>query len=142
MIPSEAREQLLRQHEHLRELIGSMQVLAGRLRLGEPVALDLEHGLEALRRALAEHNLFEKAILEPILRQDPSWGPLRVDRMLEEHAAEHAMFEAALVGDDLAVAGRLAELAEELDAHMMAEERTFLSPGVLRDDIVDLDDPD
>lgn len=142
MIPSEARERLLWQHERLRELLTGVQLLAARMARGEPVALDLQVGLEALRRAFAEHNRDERAILEPILRQDPNYGPLRVDRMLEEHAAEHAAFEATLIGPDYEVAARLADLVEDVDAHMMAEERTFLSPGVLRDDVVSLEDPD
>jgi hypothetical protein len=62
--------------------------------------------------------------------------------MFEEHAAEHASFREAMTGSALAIAARMAELAEDVDAHMAAEERTFLSPGVLRDDVVVTDDGD
>jgi iron-sulfur cluster repair protein YtfE (RIC family) len=142
MIPSDARRMLLAQHARIRELLESVQALAAALARGEPVALQLEVGLEDLRRSVGEHNRAEQAILEPILRMDAAWGPLRVERMIEEHAAEHAAFEDALVGTDQEVAARLADLAEDIDAHMMAEERIFLSAGVLRDDVVNVEDGD
>jgi hypothetical protein len=56
--------------------------------------------------------------------------------MLEEHVAEHAAFWELLSGTQAEVAERIGELAEELDAHMAAEERTFLSPVTLRDDVI------
>ena len=51
--------------------------------------------------------------------------------MLEEHVAEHAAFWEMLTGSTVEVAARMDELIDELDAHMAAEERTFLSPLVL-----------
>ena len=45
---------------------------------------------------------------------------LLVDRMLEEHVAEHAAFWELLTGTRGEVAARIAALAEELDAHMAA----------------------
>ena len=59
--------------------------------------------------------------------------------MLEEHAGEHVAFQAALTGTDHEVAAGMADLCEEVDAHMAAEERTFLSPGVLCGDVVGRD---
>jgi hypothetical protein len=56
--------------------------------------------------------------------------------MMEEHRAEHAVIRAALTGTDRDVAHRVADLRELVEAHMAAEERTFLSRGVLRDDLV------
>jgi iron-sulfur cluster repair protein YtfE (RIC family) len=118
--PNEARAQLLREHEHLRALLA-------RLTETRTTAALLE-----LRQAFAAHNASEEALLVPILAENPSVGPARIARMIEEHAAEHTAMRAALAGDDLEVAGRLDELAEDIDAHMAAEERTFLSPQVLR----------
>ncbi|MEO8702775.1 MAG: hypothetical protein ABI867_22210 [Kofleriaceae bacterium] len=56
--------------------------------------------------------------------------------MLEEHLAEHAAFWELLCGSRAEVAGRIEELAEELEAHMVAEERTFLSSATLREDVI------
>ena len=71
-----------------------------------------------------------------LLHGPAAWGSLMVDRMLEEHVAEHAAFWELLSGTQAEVAERIGELAEELDAHMAAEERTFLSPVTLRDDVI------
>jgi iron-sulfur cluster repair protein YtfE (RIC family) len=122
----------LREHERLRGIMGDALALAGRARDGTGSWSELQRVLDELRDAFAEHNASEEALLVPILGEDATIGPARIARMIEEHAAEHAAFRAALAGAPEEVAIRLEELAEEIDAHMAAEERTFLSPGVLR----------
>jgi hypothetical protein len=72
-------------------------------------------------------------VLEPLLSRSDAWGPRRVDRMFEEHKGEHAALLAAMDVSTANVAAELADLCEELEAHMAAEERTFLSPRVLDD---------
>lgn len=136
MYPSEARTQLLAQHDHVRNLLDGGRVLAARFLAGEEVADLLCDRLTALREAFAAHNELELRVLEPMLRDADVWGPARVARMLEEHRAEHEIFAGFLCGDLGAVARRLAVFAEDIDAHMAAEERTFLSAAVLRDDVV------
>jgi hypothetical protein len=59
---------------------------------------------------------------------------LLIDRMVEEHVAEHAVFIDLMTGGD--APDRIDEIVELLDAHMAAEERTFLSPVTLRDDVI------
>lgn len=142
MEPSRARASILEQHERLRQILGDTQVIAERVLAGEGLVRELEQQLEILRTAFWDHNQSEEALLEPILRLDYAWGPARIARMLEEHGAEHAAIREALSGSALEVAARMAELAEDIDAHMAAEERTFLSPGVLRDDVVSTEDGD
>jgi iron-sulfur cluster repair protein YtfE (RIC family) len=146
MLPSKAREELLCQHAALRDLLGQATKLAGRVLAsaahGKPDVPDLpelHRVLARLQAAMATHNVTEEALLEPMLRDADAWAPQRIARMMEEHRGEHAVFCDALVGTDLVVAARLRDLAEELDAHMMAEERTFLSPAVLRDDVLNLE---
>lgn len=136
MEPSRARALILEQHERLRRLLTETQALADRVLAGGGGVAALEQQLELLRTAFWDHNQSEEALLEPILRLDFAWGPARIARMLEEHGAEHAAIREALAGGALEVAARLVELVEDIDAHMAAEERTFLSPGVLRDDII------
>ncbi len=140
MEPSQARAILLSQHDRLRRLLTQIQVIADRVLEGEGVVAELHEQLEELRAAFAEHNASEETLLEPILRLDFAWGPPRIQRMLEEHAAEHAMFRETLAGPDLEVAERMGDVIEEIDAHMAAEERTFLSPSVLRDDILNVEE--
>ena len=96
----------------------------------------LDEALAQLRDEVAAHNQAETAIIAELFHGPAAWGSLLVDRMLEEHVAEHAAFWALLCGTQDEVADRIIELAEELDAHMAAEERTFLSPVTLRDDVI------
>jgi len=139
MTPSEARSKLLQQHDRLRELVGHAGDLAARLLRGEFVLVKFSRALLELRNALRQHNQAEEALLEPLLRSGDAAASLRVNRMTEEHATEHAVMRAVLVGTGKDVAVRMADFAEDLLAHMAAEERTFLSPAVLRDDIINID---
>ena len=132
MNPSEARAQLLREHDQLRALLAAAVALAGEFRRGKAMAAELRGAVERLREAFAAHNASEETLLVPILEEHGAIGPARIARMIEEHAAEHAAMRAALAGHPADVAARLDELAEDIDAHMAAEERTFLSSGVLR----------
>lgn len=136
MNATEARTKLLAQHEKLRHLLDLCTRLAAQQRAGEPVSSKLDDALARLRDEFADHNQAESAIIAQLLHGPAAWGSLLVDRMLEEHVAEHAAFWVLLSGPQADVAERIHELAEELDAHMAAEERTFLSPVTLRDDVI------
>ena len=128
MQPSEARSVLLDQHRYLRELLARCQA-AGR---SDPHAL--RAAIDALRVAFAEHNDTEQAWLHPLL-QRATIGERRIARMVEEHAAEHVVLATLLASAHHATAERIDEIVEELEAHMAAEERTFLSVSVLKDEL-------
>jgi iron-sulfur cluster repair protein YtfE (RIC family) len=136
MNATEARTTLLAQHEQLRLLLEICTRLARQQRDGEPVTAELDQALAELRDEFADHNRMETALVAELLQGPAAWGTQMVDRMLEEHVAEHAAFWELLSGTRAEVAERIGELAEELDAHMFAEERTFLSPMTLRDDVI------
>jgi iron-sulfur cluster repair protein YtfE (RIC family) len=132
MDPIDARQELLRQHERLRGLLSEIEAAARQFLEGGAGAAAFGPALAHLRTELAAHNAAEEAWLLPLLRADPSWGSQRVERMFEEHAGEHAALASAFVGLERDVAARIDEVAEELRAHMDAEERTILHPRVLR----------
>lgn len=125
---------LLAQHQRLRDLLGQARALGRRFQGGPAAARALAHCLVALRGAFEEHNQLELSLLEPLLRDDQAWGPARIARMREEHGAEHAVIAETLAGGVVEVVARLDDFAEEMEAHMDAEERTFLSPAVLGND--------
>ena len=124
---------LLEQHAGLRARTARCLELSQQLLAGEPVAFVLADEVARLRRQFKEHNEAEERLLERALASSDAWGPRRVDRMFEEHHAEHRAFWEQLEGTTATIAARFAEFAEELEAHMAAEERTFLSPRVLDD---------
>jgi hypothetical protein len=124
---------LLEQHAGLRARTARCLSLSHQLLAGEPVAFQLADEVARLRRQFKEHNETEERLLSQALASSDAWGPRRVDRMFEEHQAEHRAFWEQLDGSTAAIAARFTEFAEELEAHMAAEERTFLSPRVLDD---------
>ena len=138
MDPIHVRAKLLSQHERLRADLAECADLARGLRIGEPNVVELDAALTRLRLNFAEHNACESELVRPLLHRSPLWGSVLIDRMLEEHLAEHAAFWAMLSGSAVEVAEHMDDLVDELDAHMAAEERTFLSPGVLHEDAVAL----
>ena len=128
MNPAKIRDALLTQHQRLRGMFDHARALAG----GERGGAALAELLAELGRALVEHNRYEESVLRPMLLAQDAWGGARVDRMCEEHAGEHRAFveRLAAAGED---AAELADLIEEVEAHMAAEERVFLNIAVLRD---------
>jgi hypothetical protein len=122
---------LLEQHAALRSRIGRCGSLAHRWREGEPVAQQLATELVRLRGDFSEHNRIEEQLLAPYLAKSDAWSPLRIERMLDEHAAEHAEFFIALEGTTEEVAAGFVDFAAQIEAHMAMEEETFLSAKVL-----------
>jgi iron-sulfur cluster repair protein YtfE (RIC family) len=138
MEPSEARTQLLEEHTALRERMNRTASLAARLLLDAPVEADFTRELAGLRDAFAKHNTLEESYLVPFLRDADAWGPIRVERMVEAHRQEHVALRKILEGEPREVAQRMSDIIEDLEAHMQHEERTFLSPAVLKDDLINV----
>lgn len=146
MEPSQARAILLDQHRRLRARFADLLSSANRVITSHGTS----HGedsvfreqIDAFHREFDAHNASEETLLVPILLLDFAWGEPRLKRMLEEHSEEHASFRLAMQGPVREVAAGIPDLLEEIEAHMMAEERTFLSPAVLRDDQVNVEDGD
>lgn len=131
-----ARRKLVSQHQDIRRDLNTCSSLARRLLQGEPTHALLDAALARLRSEFIEHNATEQDLVRPLLKDSPGWGAVLIDRMMEEHVAEHAAFWEALSGSVADVATRMDDLLDELDAHMAAEERTFLSPVVLHNDVI------
>lgn len=136
MNATEARAMLLTQHARLRVQLDVCTGLARLYRCGQGVGSQLDLELWRLRDELDQHNQTENTVVGGLLHGLAAWGSLLIDRMLEEHVAEHAVFWNFLSGTRAEVVEKIDDLAEEIDAHMAAEERTFLSPVTLRDDVL------
>jgi iron-sulfur cluster repair protein YtfE (RIC family) len=130
------RLMLLAQHERLRMQLQICTRLAKLYNLRQTAGTELDLALEILREDFALHNESETTVIRRLLQGPSEWSTLLIDRMMEEHLAEHAAFWEMLSGTRAEVAARIDDLADELDAHMAAEERTFLAPVTLRDDII------
>jgi len=136
MSAEHVRLQLLAQHDRLRKHLERCTRLARLAVYNDFAGAELEAALTSLREEFALHNQAETAAIGELLHGPASWGKLLIDRMFEEHIAEHAAFWELLSGPPAEVAARIDDLADELDAHMAAEERTFLAPATLRDEVL------
>src|SRR6185503_10181838 len=96
LTPPEARATILRQHAELRALLETAVATARRHLEGTATDRELEEIVVGVRFAFAEHNLFETALLRPLLRDVDAWGAERIHRMIEEHVQEHRLMEAFL----------------------------------------------
>jgi iron-sulfur cluster repair protein YtfE (RIC family) len=136
MNAEQTRRLLLSQHELLRGQFQTCTRLAKLFRAGHSTGRELDEALEILRDGFNAHNQAESTVIRKLLSGPGARGSLLVDRMLEEHIAEHAAFWELLSGTHAEVSERIDELADELDAHMAAEERTFLAPATLGDQVI------
>lgn len=134
MDANHARKLLLSQHEAIRESLAECLGIAKRVRGNEATEAELELALDRMRAEVYQHNLSETELIRPLLASTQQWGDRLIDRMIEEHLAEHVAMWTVLNQPAIVVAVELDSLAEELDAHMAAEERTFIA--VLRPDLI------
>jgi len=137
MKPSSALSELIAQHDSLRCMMDLCEDLADALDLnpdGDPAPLTRE--LALLRLAFDAHNKFEEQLLRPVLMEHDSFGPVRVQRMVEDHVHEHRT-----IGERLAspATAALRDVIETLRAHLDAEERYLLTAPVLRDDVISVE---
>lgn len=134
MMPSRALSELIAQHDSLRCMMDLCEDLAVHLDThpdGDPMPLTRE--LARLRLAFDAHNKFEEQLLRPVLLEHDSFGPVRIQRMVEDHVHEHRTIGARL---ESPATDALRDVIETLRAHLDAEERYLLSSKVLRDDLI------
>lgn len=135
--PTDVRRALLAEHAQLRELLDQLEEVAGRVRTGLDVPARLGRLVDSFRQTLETHNENEETFLEPMLRELDSWGPIRADRLLREHVDEHIdMLSLIDSPDPEMLASTIPVFAELLRAHIMQEEKSFLSAELLHDDII------
>jgi hemerythrin-like domain-containing protein len=130
---AQALTELLAQHDEIRRMLHRCETLADELDAGKLEPEDLLREVARLRVAFEVHNKFEEQLLRPILREADAFGEVRVAHMVDDHVGEHRAMHARL-GTEVTteLRGTIAKLRE----HLAAEERYFLSPKVMRDDLV------
>jgi hemerythrin-like domain-containing protein len=136
---SEIRDELLREHAGLREMIDDVGTVMDRWKHGEASHTHVRSQLTALADALRVHNAREEKALGKLVRTVDAWGAARSEIMNEEHFKEHAALYAALSSTSVAVEPSawcelVARLLAHVLEHMDREERAFLNDDVLRDD--------
>lgn len=128
--------ELLHQHDQLRGMVDACLGLIEQLDSGAAVAGALAQEIARLRIAFEAHNRHEEAILRPVLIAADAFGAVRVDQMIEEHVREHRAVRQTLA--TIEVDG-LVEILSTLRSHLDDEERWFLSPRIVHDDLVSVE---
>jgi hypothetical protein len=121
----DARSRLIAQHDRIRAAIRRC-IQHARGRIGEPIDDELDMALTRLRAEWWDHDKTETALLREILSTSRR-TPEQVERMIEDHLTEHAHTWAELCRPARFVIAKIEELCVTLEAHMVGEERTFLS---------------
>jgi len=137
--PSEVHARLAEEHAKIRALLAQIESLAvGPVEEG---VVELAALLSRLALVLAAHNANEEAALRPLLAETDAWGPDRIEAMVADHVAEHTALRGMIeplkdLTDAAGLRRSAADLVAHLRAHLEAEERAFLNPKVLRDDVI------
>ena len=140
-----ARQSILSQHEHLRALLDRASAVAEAALDGRPPSPDaVASAVGDIRTTFEVHLTFEEKVLLPLLRDDLPLGPERADRLLDEHARQRQTLatlhrEACAFPAFPTLAAKLAFLTSWLLADMAEEEHSLLTPDVVRDDVVVID---
>jgi hypothetical protein len=140
-----ARQAVLDQHIELRRLLemGMVQVHAAVKGGQVPGHEPLRSLVTMIREVFVQHLADEEALILPILEDDLPLGPLRAKRLRDEHAGQRAELE-ALCGwpeeeSDLELALRFEGLGMNLLDDIADEERHLLTPEIIRDDCIVID---
>jgi iron-sulfur cluster repair protein YtfE (RIC family) len=135
--PSHALALLAEQHRQLREMMAECEALADALDAGRGDPSQLLGAVAALRKTFDDHNELEEELLPPVMIDTDWLGAVRVSRMVEDHIEEHGALARELAAStSTAASAELRSVLASLRDHLDTEERYFLSPKVLRDDLV------
>ena len=140
--PSAVRDEVLRQHEILRDLLHrAINRTTATVQRPRGDTLELAHMVHEIRRCFRAHVSFEERVLVPVLASTDGWGPERVRNLLEEHALQRQQLDALLDGleagwERARLAAVVRALAADILRDMAEEERDYLGPELLDDWVV------
>jgi Hemerythrin HHE cation binding domain len=143
--PGAVRELVLREHMHLRRLLGeafasARQVSAGCLRAADVRAM--RDAARAAYTALVEHTELEDRLLAPVLETIDAWGRVRANDLRREHALQrNALARALLILEQpnasaAGLAATIEDLLEEVRADMEREESELLRSELPMDEMI------
>jgi hypothetical protein len=143
-----ARRNILLQHQRIRALLEHARNVAESALDEETVPPDaVASAIGDIHATFEVHMRFEEKVLVDIFNDDLPLGPQRAARLLDEHGKQRATLESlheeAKRGPRVPMlAAKLAFLASWLLDDMAEEERTLLTPEVVRDDLIAVDQSD
>jgi len=139
--PSEIRQRVLAQHDLLRLRLQALNEGVDQLRAGNLSVEELRIRAWETLALLRAHVKDEERWLLPALKEADGFGPVRVEALRDEHQQQaKEMAETLEALREAKGAEALAEgvegLVQRILDDMDEEERTYLSPNLLKDDLV------
>jgi hypothetical protein len=140
-----ARRAILAQHQRIRALLEQARVVADSALDEEDLPPDaVASAIGDIHATLDVHMTFEEKVLCDILEDDLPLGPARARRLRGEHARQRATLatlhaEARSAPRRPILAAKLAFLASWLLDDMAEEEHNLLTPDVVREDGISID---
>jgi hypothetical protein len=142
--PSDVSGRIVAQHRSVRTQLDELSLVAKTLLTGGPAALKYALDLtRALCDDLTKHIALEAKILLPALRSADAWGKIRGDTLigrlrtrrqeLKDLRTSCANAQSETLGD------QLDRFIDDRRLDMANTERESLHPGVLRDDVLTVD---
>ncbi len=143
-LPSQVRERILAQHRDIRAMLDQLDEGVEKLGSGEEGQDEwLHRAVDALGQVLEWHMRVEEKYLVPMVQEADGFGPVRAERLLEDHRQQTVELRALLkdvstsVGPDLA--DRVNHLVGIIREDMEYEEKHYVNDRLLRDDLVRAD---
>ncbi len=148
MDASSARRVILIQHQRIRALLAHARDVAEHAldQEGQP-SDSVASAIGDIHATFEVHLRFEEKVLTDIFNDDLPLGPERAVRLRDEHTRQRATLAGihaeAMAGPHVPLlAAKLAFLVSWLLDDMEEEERSLLTPNVVRDDLVAVDQSD
>ena len=141
---STARRLVLEQHLALRRLLNA-RIAEARTSIADNPARreSLRTLIEMMRQLFVQHLADEEALIVPILEDDLPLGPLRAESLRDEHSRQLQELDTLCAwpatSDDGDLVERFDSLATALLDDITHEERDLLTPDIVRDDCVVVD---
>jgi hypothetical protein len=142
MLPSQIRETILERHRRLVPLLDAAEEAAERAIVGEASEAELRARMEELERAYRDLVEEERALLRPELEEVDAWGGERAAALDRVHLRQRLrLARTRQVSEEGGIAPRqlarkVIRTVEAIRAELQRHERRFLSPDLLRDDLV------
>lgn len=147
MNPSELRKNILAAHVVLRGKLSEVEGVLRQVAQGEhPDDAQLRSQVQQFVKAFLDHIEMENANLVPMLQGIDAWGQIRAEQVARDHdwqkAALGRLDDEAKLGSTAEIVRMVETLAKQIREDIEHEEETVLSPNLLRDDPIAIDQAD
>jgi len=147
MNPSQLRRNILSEHVLLRGKLSEVEAALRKVAQGEHADdAQLRGQVQQFVKSFLDHIEMENASLVPMLQGIDAWGQIRAEQVARDHdwqrAALTRLADEAKLGSTAEIVRMVETLAKQIREDIEHEEETVLSPNLLRDDPIAIDQAD